>query len=102
MAGFDVPADTYDRFMGRFSQPLAPIFCDAVLPGGRLPASVLDVGCGPGALLDELVRVRRGEAELIEVADVNARVEPGELEQPKPSRGGRGEDERTGSHGSQG
>ena len=56
MAGFDVPADTYDRFMGRFSHPLAPVFCDAVLPGGRLPASVLDVGCGPGALLDELVR----------------------------------------------
>lgn len=56
MAGFDVPAGTYDRFMGRFSQPLAPVFCDAVLPEGRLPASVLDVGCGPGALLDELVR----------------------------------------------
>lgn len=56
MAGFDVPAATYDRFMGRFSTPLAPVFCDAVLPGGRVPASVLDVGCGPGALLDELTR----------------------------------------------
>ena len=46
-------ADAYDRFMGRFSRPLAVPFADfAGLPrDGR----VLDVGCGPGALTAELV-----------------------------------------------
>ncbi|MBJ7356051.1 class I SAM-dependent methyltransferase [Nocardioides sp.] len=41
-------ADAYARFMGRFSEPLAPAFADLVdvPPGGR----VLDVGCGPGVL----------------------------------------------------
>jgi SAM-dependent methyltransferase len=51
---FTVPADAYDRFMGRYSAPLAPQFADfaAVAPGQR----VLDVGSGPGALTAELVR----------------------------------------------
>ncbi|GII76473.1 SAM-dependent methyltransferase [Sphaerisporangium rufum] len=42
----------YDRFMGRFAAPLAPAFADfaEIRPGQR----VLDVGCGPGALLGEL------------------------------------------------
>ena len=50
---FAVPADAYDRFMGRYSVPLAPAFADfaGVLDGQR----VLDVGCGPGALAAELV-----------------------------------------------
>ena len=51
---FAVGADAYDRFMGRYSVPLAPGFADfaAVTVGQQ----VLDVGCGPGALTAELVK----------------------------------------------
>jgi SAM-dependent methyltransferase len=51
--GFVVPADAYDRFMGRYSVLLAPRFCDAA--GVARSGRVLDVGCGPGALTTELV-----------------------------------------------
>jgi len=46
-------AENYDRFMGRYSVPLAAALVDAVelVPGARC----LDVGCGPGALVAELV-----------------------------------------------
>jgi SAM-dependent methyltransferase len=45
---FDVPADAYGRYMGRFSEPLAVQFAAflRLAPGQR----ALDVGCGPGAL----------------------------------------------------
>ena len=51
---FDVGADEYDRFMGRYSSPLAPQFADfASVDAGQ---QVLDVGCGSGALTAELIR----------------------------------------------
>jgi SAM-dependent methyltransferase len=50
---FQVTAEAYSRFMGRFSEPLAARFAELarLQPGQR----ALDVGCGPGALTDQLV-----------------------------------------------
>lgn len=45
--------DAYDRFMGRYSKPLAVRFADLLEVAGGQRA--LDVGCGPGALTDPLV-----------------------------------------------
>jgi SAM-dependent methyltransferase len=53
MSGFAAGADAYDRFMGRYSVPLAPRFADYA--GIASGARALDVGCGPGALTGELV-----------------------------------------------
>src|SRR5262245_20339669 len=50
---FDVAADAYDRFMGRYSVPPAPLLADLAWIGSG--QGVLDVGCGPGALTAELV-----------------------------------------------
>jgi SAM-dependent methyltransferase len=51
---FAVGADAYDRFMGRYSVPLAPQLADfAEITAGQ---RALDVGCGPGALTAELVK----------------------------------------------
>ena len=47
-------SDSYDRFMGRYSAELAPLFAD--LAGVHPPMTALDVGSGPGALAHELAR----------------------------------------------
>jgi SAM-dependent methyltransferase len=65
---FDVAADAYDRFMGRYSRLLAPQLAD--LAGVQAGQRALDVGCGPGALTSELVG-RLG-------ADAVAAVDPSE------------------------
>src|SRR5262244_1671960 len=51
---FDVSGDAYDRFMGRYSQPLAPAFAD--FAGVEAGQRVADVGCGTGVLSEELAR----------------------------------------------
>jgi SAM-dependent methyltransferase len=50
---FEVRAEAYGRFMGRYSEPLAGRFAAlaGLIPGRR----ALDVGCGTGALTSELV-----------------------------------------------
>jgi SAM-dependent methyltransferase len=52
-SAFDVPADGYDRLMGRYLPTLAPAFADSA--GVQRGMRVLDVGCGPGGLTRELV-----------------------------------------------
>ena len=66
--GFEVAAEVYDRFMGRYSTQLAPQLADLAEVSGDRRA--IDVGCGPGALTAELV-LRLG-------ADRVAAVDPSE------------------------
>jgi SAM-dependent methyltransferase len=50
---FEVSADAYGRFMGRYSEQLAVQLADSAgLAAGQ---RALDVGCGPGALTAQLV-----------------------------------------------
>jgi SAM-dependent methyltransferase len=53
LGAFDVAAESYDRFMGRYSVQLSAQLAD--LAGVAAGQRVLDVGCGPGALTRELV-----------------------------------------------
>ena len=66
-AQFRVPAEHYDRFMGRYTPVLAAALADAarIRPGMR----VLDVGCGPGGLTRELAgRLGPGNVAAIDPA----------------------------------
>ncbi len=69
MALFDVAADAYVRFMGRFSALLSAPFAEIGLTGVDPSARVLDVGCGPGVLTSELVK-RQGEPHVSAVDPV--------------------------------
>ncbi len=51
---FNVSADAYGRFMGRYSDPLAVQFAE--LAEVRAGQRALDVGCGSGALTAQLVK----------------------------------------------
>jgi SAM-dependent methyltransferase len=62
---FVVAAESYDRFMGRYSVQLGPQL--ATFAGVTSGMRALDVGCGPGALIGELV-ARLG-AEGVAAAD---------------------------------
>ena len=61
---FNVSADAYLRFMGRYSAPLADQFVDLV--GVGKGDRVVDVGCGPGVLTAPLV-ARCGESSVAAV-----------------------------------
>lgn len=50
---FTVAAESYDRFMGRYSSQLSAPFCDVA--GVAAGQRAIDVGCGPGVLTAELV-----------------------------------------------
>lgn len=51
---FDVAGEAYDRFMGRYSRPLAGALTDWL--DVRAGERALDVGCGPGAWTEHLVQ----------------------------------------------
>jgi SAM-dependent methyltransferase len=50
---FDVAAEAYEAFMGRWSRQLSPLFLER--SGLRRGDRALDVGCGPGSLTEPLV-----------------------------------------------
>lgn len=66
---FAASPDSYGRFMGRYADALAPMFAD--FAGITALASVLDVGCGPGALTEVLAsRVHPGPLAAIDPAEL--------------------------------
>ena len=60
---FNVAAEDYAQFMGRYADPLAALFVDLVLDSGSVEPGdrVLDVGCGPGTVTAVLVERLRAD-----------------------------------------
>ena len=77
---FDVAAESYDRFMGRFSTQLSEQIAD--LAGVEAGQRVIDVGCGPGVLTEELVR-RLGAAAVAAVDPSEPFVEAARARHPE-------------------
>jgi SAM-dependent methyltransferase len=77
---FVVAADAYDRFMGRYSVLLSAQLAD--LAGVSAGQRVLDVGCGPGALIAELV-ARLGPAGVSAVDPSEPFVEAARARNPE-------------------
>jgi SAM-dependent methyltransferase len=65
---FDVAAGAYDAFMGRWSRLLSAAFADSAGVGAGM--RVVDVGCGTGALTEELLQ--RVEAGAVAAVDPSA------------------------------
>ena len=76
---FAVAAESYDRFMGRYSVLLSPQLAD--LAGVGAGQRVIDVGCGPGALTAELVK-RVGTAAVCAVDPSESFVEAARSRNP--------------------
>jgi ubiquinone/menaquinone biosynthesis C-methylase UbiE len=57
---FRGPAEIYDRFVGRYSPPLALAMCETA--GVREGQRALDVGCGSGALVAQLAEIVGAES----------------------------------------
>jgi ubiquinone/menaquinone biosynthesis C-methylase UbiE len=64
---FTAAADSYDRYMGRYTRTLAPALADAA--GVTAGMRALDVGCGPGGLTHVLAeRLGNGNVAAIDPA----------------------------------
>jgi SAM-dependent methyltransferase len=76
---FEVAAERYDRFMGRYSRLLSAPMAD--FAGVAHGARALDVGCGPGALTTELV-ARLGAEAVVAVDPSSPFVEAARARHP--------------------
>ena len=71
---------SYERFMGRFSGQLGPLFAD--FAGVEASGRALDVGCGPGALTVELA-ARLGAVNVVAIDPSEAFVQAARVRSPE-------------------